>query len=1096
MRQNNLQTGPLGTSTGNVFDAIKSAVVYPKGFYRSRRNSNSDSSVSNIIKHKVVFNGTESSTQAYIHWVGKGISERIFVLTCKTVYRGRPYIEHSQLWRSDDYGSSFKEVELEHGAKITYIYPFPTNYKKLIFTDVKAKKIYLTDDELNTNTSYSVDVEPDIILPHPADDNKFLLYSITQRKLYVSLNFGVNVTLLGENVLPNFFWAEKDYDKHPDLVHIEIKGGMPLQAYYKSCIVTDCIFNSDDELTEVGPFIAGSLTIHKEYLFVQKSSWNGSDSYLAVSYQRKEFKRAYFPKDVKTNDFILLNLDDGQVFVAVNHGDHVNLYLSDITGQYYTLSLENVYHTIQLQWFEIDFYEVEGMNWTFIVNKKISTKSGFTSKTYISYDKGGNWAPLLVNQTCRQEEQCGLQLQIFQTSFLNSVYSEKNAAGIILGHGFIGTSTSTALPFVFTTNNGGANWTQAFVNKEPLVGIFRFNIMDQGSILTAIPDGLMSGINSTVVYYSLDQGQTWQSLKFDKEGLIVKGVLTEPGITTMVESIFGHELKEKPWTLIKLNFSQLLPNKCEDKDYIDWQPKDYNSVNTSSCLLGNVIRYKRRNPLTLCYNGELYKPRTGIETCTCTPEDYECDFGYEKTGSECKKSTLFSDNYVPRECEYNDTYFETYGYRKIPGDSCTEDSKDEKYVKKLMACPMVAPYKLSIISEVVNIQAGQEINFHLEQAGGSTRNTTYVWKFGDASRPETYIGFKNSSSKKHIFNYSGHYIVTVTAENIKGNATAVAYVHVQEPISNTYIVAPWAGRVKMPVTLITVVSSRARLTDLSNDHVHFIWSFGDEPFGSRPLLTWNSTVSHIYNTSGVYRITVEAVNSVTSIFKEVLIQIFDSAEILILKFSDNVANYNFSEPLIGQLFTQRIRQQLSEDVGVNFNRLEAVIASFDPLLVHLYIFQPTDKEEFNSTQVKSFVVEKINKGLMGVNIFGKSLSSDNVIQIISATEINTDEDNQSVNKEINLKPLFIAAPILVLAVIVSVVSFMYCRKKMSNIRQYNLLNSHDDSDAMLDDDEAPLNLNVDFGIQEGARDDNLIENIGGSHLVMVTGTATENAVNC
>ncbi|KAH9489947.1 VPS10 domain-containing receptor SorCS3 [Bulinus truncatus] len=156
-------------------------------------------------------------------------TERIFVLTCKTVYRGRPYVEHSQLWRSDDYGSSFKEVELEHGAKITYIYPFPTNYKKLIFTDVKAKKIYITDDELNSNTSYSVDVEPDIILPHPADDNKFLLYSITQRKLYVSLNFGVNVTLLGENVLPNFFWAEKDYDKHPDLVHMEIKGGSDYQ---------------------------------------------------------------------------------------------------------------------------------------------------------------------------------------------------------------------------------------------------------------------------------------------------------------------------------------------------------------------------------------------------------------------------------------------------------------------------------------------------------------------------------------------------------------------------------------------------------------------------------------------------------------------------------------------------------------------------------------------------------------------------------------------------------------------------------------------------------------------------------------------------
>lgn len=55
---------------------------------------------------------------------------------------------------------------------------------------------------------------------------------------------------------------------------------------------------------------------------------------------------------------MLLNLDDGQVFIAVNHGDYVNLYLSEVTGQYYVLSFTNIYHILRLDHFEIDFHEV------------------------------------------------------------------------------------------------------------------------------------------------------------------------------------------------------------------------------------------------------------------------------------------------------------------------------------------------------------------------------------------------------------------------------------------------------------------------------------------------------------------------------------------------------------------------------------------------------------------------------------------------------------------------------------------------------------------------------------------------------------------
>ncbi|CAL1531871.1 unnamed protein product [Lymnaea stagnalis] len=1106
----NLMSSEIVNSDNNVFNFNKQKIaatvtdetsklevgVLSEFIHRTKRETAANTP--EILKNRVLLNGTEKSTHAYVHWIGKDTSERIFVLTCRVDYKNRREVVDSQLWRSDDYGSSYKEMKFESEAKISFIYTFPSNYKKLIFTDIMAKKIYTTEDELTTNKSYVVEVEPDLLIPHPTDDNKFLLYSFTQRKLFVSVNFGANFKLLSEDVLPNFYWGESGFDKNPDIVHMEIEGGMPSQAMYKSCIVPDCTNEPNPELQDVGPFLATSLTTHKEYMFVQKSNWNGSENYLAVSHQRKAFQRAYFPGDLKTNDFMLLNLDGGQVFVAVNHGDVVNLYLSDAVGQYYVLSMENIYHVMRLDWFEIDFHEVKGMNWTFLANKRISTQSGMVARTYISYDKGGNWAPLYINQSCKGIDSCALQLQISQGGLVTPIFSEANAVGIIMAHGILGTSSIDQTPFVFTSRDGGANWIKAEVEKMmSLNGTFRFNILDQGSILTAVPDGLVTGLNSSTIYFSLDQGSTWTSQLFDNQGLIVKGVLTEPGITTLVESVFGHEVKDKPWTLIKLNFSLILPVKCEEANYTFWQPKDYNSANASNCLLGSDVKYKQRKADDKCYNGGSVVLKQENVTCLCTAEDYECDFGYEYHDGECKKALWFHEGYILSDCDDGGTYQESKGYRQIPADNCFEGSDMGKYGRTAKQCPLAAPIQLSILGEGFNVQAGKEVIFHLEQAGGSKFDTNYSWNFGDLSSMENVTGIKQASPRKHIFHESGHYNITVTASNSKGSLLTWAYVHVQDSISNTYLSAPWAVKTGLQVAFNLVVSSHTRLMASSSGHVHFVWTFGDETGGSLPILTWNSSMSHVYTKAGTYKVTFEAINSISAVYKEYSIQVFDQVDILVLKFSDNVAMYNMSDVLVAQLFTQRVRQQLAEDIGVRLDRLEAVLVSLNPVAVHLYIFPSTQQVDVNVTQVKAVVYEQVEKGVLGINLFVKTYDSDNIVKIVSATDL-TGHPNSTdgVSEGINMKPIYIAVPVLVLALIVSGVSLMYCRKKVHSIRQYNMLHTQDDSDAMLDDDEAPLDLNVDFGIRESSRDDNMLENTGGSHLVMVTGGSTDHSVNC
>lgn len=57
-------------------------------------------------------------------------------------------------------------------------------------------------------------------------------------------------------------------------------------------------------------------------------------------------------------DFLIVNADEGQVFIAVNHLSNANLYLSDATGQFYVLTIANCVFKPRINWFDVDIYEV------------------------------------------------------------------------------------------------------------------------------------------------------------------------------------------------------------------------------------------------------------------------------------------------------------------------------------------------------------------------------------------------------------------------------------------------------------------------------------------------------------------------------------------------------------------------------------------------------------------------------------------------------------------------------------------------------------------------------------------------------------------
>ncbi|GFO47823.1 vps10 domain-containing receptor sorcs2 [Plakobranchus ocellatus] len=1040
---------------------------------------------------KFDFINTENTDHVHLNWVGNSSTQRIFILMIKFDFsHGWIDVEQSLLWSSENYGETFQLRNFSKDSRISFMYTVPSNPRKILFTDMDKKMIYTTDDELIHNSSYPVPVEPDLIVPHPSDENKLLLYSYMEQKLFASENFAATWTLVAEGVLPDFYWGDPDFDHSADVVHMQVEGETPSQAIYKACLLPGCQHVSGD-LDQVGPFVSGTLRIHKEYMFVQKENQNGSQTYLMVSYQRQPFRRAQFPTNEETSDFLILNLDDGQVFVAVHHKDTVNLYLSDVTGEYYVQSLENVFHEEKLDWFQIDFAEVKGLKWTFMANKLDNSDRsapGFV-QTYVSYDKGGNWAPLFVNKSCSKVKDCALLLELKDSFELDPMRSADTAPGIILAHGLLGQSRRDRAMTVFATRDGGATWKEAPFNNTCYL-----RILNHGSILAAIPDDS----SSKIVHYSLDQGNNWQSQEFEENGLNIDWIGSEPGTSSLIQSIFGQKARGTPWRYVKLNMSTLLTRNCEDDDYEFWSPKDYNMDDSSSdCVLGKIVQYKRQKSDAICYNDKTLAAHIVNDTvCECTREDYECDFGYEKAGDACKRAAWFSDDFVPAECVDGGEYWKSQGYRKIPADVCIENDADKsKYAKKKADCPSAAPSGLSVSCGMKTIPLGKEVVFYLEQARGSKWNTNYTWDFGDKSKAVVVAGFKNASQQKYTFHTSGDLNIIVTAKNEKGEEKTVFPVNVQDRLSRLKVSAPWASVVGFDVNIFALPMSRAQLFPTELDNVHYLWSFGDEAFKSRPLLSWNSSMVHSYDKAGTFIIDIVASNSISSVSEQIPIRIFDTALTLEIRFEDTIGLYAVQNPMILSLFTQSLRLQIAQDLGINRDRLEAEMIR-NQSAAYLFLFPTERKYETSVLEIKDKIIDQTKKGLLGFDLFGSHLNSKNLIKIISAKEVSVSPQDKKKSGP-NLTPLYIAVPVLAIVIICSSVAMLiyFRRKRRAAGTRYTMFHAQDESDTMLDDEDvAPLNL--DFTGGQGSRDDPLLDT-GVSCLVMETGQGmSEDAAIC
>ena len=119
-------------------------------------------------------------------------------------------------------------------------------------------------------------------------------------------------------------------------------------------------------------------------------------------------------------------------------------------------------------------------------------------------------------------------------------------------------------------------------------------------------------------------------------------------------------------------------------DYELWSPSDGRQSGVK-CLLGHQVRYTRRRRASTCYNGQMYERVEFRKHCPCAEEDYECDFGYERStdGGPCVAVMAISA-LPPTECR--GTYTTSNGYRLVAGDTC-DSAKGVDHLPTVKRCP-------------------------------------------------------------------------------------------------------------------------------------------------------------------------------------------------------------------------------------------------------------------------------------------------------------------------------------------------------------------------------------------------------------------------
>ncbi|XP_041425155.1 sortilin-related receptor isoform X2 [Xenopus laevis] len=522
----------------------------------------------------------------------------------------------------------------------------------------------------------------------------------------MSEDFGQTWTVIQEHV-KTYSWGIAPYDK-TNTVYVERHEPRGTSTVLRS---TD-FFQSRDK-TEIIIEDVDDFQIRDKYMFATKTvhlqdSKKQPSAQLWVSYNRKAMRSAQFVTRHPITEYYIADASEEQVFVCVSLSNNItNLYISEAEGLRFSLSLENVLYfnpggagsDTLVRYFSnepfADVHRVRGVSGVYIATILNGSFAEENMRSVITFDKGGTWeflaAPVYNGYgekvPCESSKGCSLHLAQRLSQLLNfqipimPILSKESAPGLIVATGTVGTDMASKMN-MYVSSTAGVRW------RESLLGPHYYTWGDHGGILVAIAQG----VDTNQLKYSTNEGETWKTFNFSEKAMIVYGLLTEPGEKSTVFTIFGsYTERGHSWIILQINASDVLGVPCSDSDYKLWSPSDERG---NECLLGRKTVFKRRTAHATCFNGEDFDRPITVSNCSCTREDFECDFGFklskDLSSEVCVPDPEFAGKLypLPIPCPVGTTYRRTKGYRKVSGDTCSGGDVENRLQGEEVPCPV------------------------------------------------------------------------------------------------------------------------------------------------------------------------------------------------------------------------------------------------------------------------------------------------------------------------------------------------------------------------------------------------------------------------
>lgn len=515
---------------------------------------------------------------------------------------------------------------------------------------------------------------------------------------YLTRDSGATWNKLESNVRGCDFVGARyiEYGVSKDLVYCLVEEDNGIRSLVSS---SDFYENSKVEFSDIVGF---ATTTH----FTIVAAIEGDTLKAYVTIDGTNFAAALFPDNFrvgKQQAYTIVDSETGAVFLHVTTNDRDGtefgaILKSNYNGTSFVLieeySNRNIYGYV-------DFERVEGLEGIAIINtvknpdmaKKGSLKE---LQSKITFNDGSDWeylAPPSTDSEGNKYEcigkplsECSLHLHGYtERKDYRDTFSSGSAIGLLIGVGNVGPQlTSYNDGHTFMTRDGGLTW------KEIKKGVYQWEYGDRGSIIALVDDQF----STNIVYYSLDEGKSWNEYQFSEDKVKVNDIVTVPSdnskkflLITTSDSSKGSESKT-----ITLDFERIFSRQCQldlnnpdADDFEYWTPQH---PYTSSCLFGHEAKYLKKVQGHECFinNAPLGDAYKLVRNCPCTRIDFECDFNYVKASDgTCKLVSGLQPKDPSEICKIDENaieYFEPTGYRRVAMSTCEGGQEFDKVLAK------------------------------------------------------------------------------------------------------------------------------------------------------------------------------------------------------------------------------------------------------------------------------------------------------------------------------------------------------------------------------------------------------------------------------